>query len=353
MISSRASAIRAKMLEDNTEAFLVTRPENVYYLSGYRSTEGYLAITAEKTMILTDFRYIEQVAGQAPQCEIVDISGDFLKGVGDALSPYATIAYEEDYLTVKQLRRLQEFLQAKWVSFDGVVEQLRKVKDDKELNNLRQAAKIADDAFLYILGFIAPGISEVEIAGEMEYFMRKAGSEGPSFEFIIASGSRGALPHGTASSKKIVKGEMVTMDFGAIYNGYHSDITRTVAVGEPSSGMRAVYDLVYKAQAAALAQVKAGKQCSEIDAIARKIIDDAGYAKNFRHGLGHGLGLEVHEEPRFNTVDHSVLAANVVITVEPGVYLPGVGGVRIEDSVIVLPDGYELLTKVSKDLIIL
>lgn len=353
MISVRVSAIRAKMQKDNIDAFLVTRPENVYYLSGSKGVEGYLVITPDKTMIITDFRYLEQAAAQAPQCKIVDISGEIYKSMGEVLSPYASIAYEEDFLTVKQLRSLQEFIQSKWLPYDGVVEKLRMVKDEDELNSLRQAAKIADDAFLHILKIIVPGISEVEIAGEMEYFMRKAGSEGPSFEFIVASGGRGALPHGSASTKKIANGEMVTLDFGAIYNGYHSDITRTVAVGEPTDQMLKIYDLVYEAQTSALAQVQAGKRCSDIDAVARGIISDAGFGDNFRHGLGHGVGLEIHEEPRFNKVDHSILAANMVITVEPGIYLPGIGGVRIEDSVIVLPDGYELLTKVSKDLVIL
>ena len=353
MFEKRIINLRRKIGTSGAEAALVMRPENVFYLSGYSGGEGYLVITENDQKLLTDFRYLEQAAAQAPHCEIIDIGNDFYGAVKTAFTNVKTVCFEDDYLNVVQFQKLKESNSCDWKPFNCMIESLRAVKDENELEFLRKAAQIADDAFLEVIKIIKPGVSELDIAAEMEYIMRKAGSEGPSFDFIIASGERGSLPHATASHRKILSGEMVTLDFGAIYNGYHSDITRTIAVGTPTSEMKKIYDIVHLAQAESLAMVSADIKCKVIDAKARDIIKDAGYGNNFRHGLGHGLGLKVHEEPRFNTKDESILAANMVMTVEPGIYIPKVGGVRIEDSVIVKAEGYELLTKITKDLIIL
>lgn len=349
----RSAALKDKLSEIKIDAALILKPENVYYISGFKGSDAYVVLTDSAINLLTDFRYLEQAEAQAPHCNIIDIGHDFYGAVRKGLGPAKSIGYEENFLTVKQFQKLQSDADYNWIAVDDVIQKLRTLKDDTELEDLRRAAKIADQAFLHILSFIKPGISEIDIAAEMEHFMRKAGSEGPSFDFIIASGERGSLPHGIASEKKITAGELITMDFGAIYKGYHSDITRTVAVGNIPLKLKAIYDLVHQAQAESLEMVKAGICCKEIDAKARGIIKSAGFGENFRHGLGHGVGLEIHEEPRFNTLDETILAPNMVVTVEPGVYLSGIGGVRIEDSVIVTKEGYELLTQVAKDLIIL
>lgn len=353
MYNNRVEAIQHKLSELKADAVLIMNPDNVYYFSGFTGTAGYILITSQSITLLTDFRYLDQAAEQSAHCKIVDTGNDFYQAVSESLADVTNVLYEEDFLTVKQFNKLKSLIKYNWLPLEGLIEKLRVIKDEYELDFLRKAAKIADDAFLHILKYIKPGVKELEIAAELEHFMRKAGSEGPSFNFIVASGARGAMPHGVASPKEVSSGELLTLDFGAIYKGYHSDITRTVAIGEPSEKMRNIYEIVYKANAESLAMVSQGMKCKDIDAKARDIITKEGYGENFRHGLGHALGLDVHEEPRFNTKDETFLAANMVMTVEPGIYIAGVGGVRIEDSVIVKSNGYELLTNVTKELIIL
>ncbi|MFY9526018.1 MAG: M24 family metallopeptidase, partial [Limnochordia bacterium] len=231
-------------------------------------------------------------------------------------------------------------------------EELRSIKTEQEIENIRQAAKIGDQAFAELLPKIRSGVSEIEIALELEFLMRRAGASGMSFSPIIASGPQSALPHARPSERILMYGDFVVFDFGCIVNGYCSDMTRTIVIGEPEEQHLLIYDLVLKAQLESLAAVAPGRKGSEIDAIARDIITDAGYGEYFGHGLGHSLGLEIHESPRLSKADHTVLQPGMVVTVEPGVYLPGFGGVRIEDLVVVREDGHEVLTSTFKELYI-
>ena len=353
MFAKRIAALQQKMSKLKADAILIMSPDNVYYFSGYTGTSGYAVITQDTIQLLTDFRYLEQASSQSAHCEIIDIGNDLYIVLKKLLASAKNIYFEEDYFTYKQYEKLQNTVTGELLPLAGTIEGLRRIKDEQELTYLRAAANMADEAFLHILKFIKPGVTELEVAVELEFFMRKKGSQGPSFEFIVASGQRGSMPHGVASDKKIASGELVTLDFGSIYQGYHSDITRTLAVGQPPADLQKIYNIVFKAQAESLAMVKAGMKCKDIDKIARDIISKEGFGDKFRHGLGHGVGLDIHEEPRFNTSDETVLDENMVMTIEPGIYIPGLGGVRIEDSVIVKQNGYELLTKVTKDLIIL
>ena len=234
-----------------------------------------------------------------------------------------------------------------------MIEKLRMIKTDDEIRTIRRAAEIADEAFSHILTFIKPGVTELEVSNELEFFMRRLGASESSFDTIVASGKRSALPHGVATGKTIENGDMVTLDFGALYDGYVSDITRTVAVGEPTEELKKIYHIVLEAQMRACSALKPGMTGKEADAVARDYIKDHGYGEAFGHSTGHGIGLEVHEGPGLSFRSDTVLKPGMVVTVEPGIYVPGLGGVRIEDDVLITEDGCELLTSSPKELIIL
>jgi len=236
---------------------------------------------------------------------------------------------------------------------ESLVEELRIIKDESEIEKIKKAVEIADQGFQFLIDFIEPGKSEKEVALELEFFMKRQGGEANAFDFIVASGKRGALPHGVASEKKIELGDLVTIDFGTVYQGYHSDITRTLAVGEPTAKLRDIYELVLTAQEKVIAEIKAGMDCFDADKIARDFIAEAGYKDNFGHGLGHGVGLEIHEAPRLSYTSEAVLKAGMVVTDEPGIYVSGLGGVRIEDDLLITESGCEVLNSAPKELIIL
>ncbi|MPL84335.1 Aminopeptidase YpdF [bioreactor metagenome] len=341
------------MADKNLSALIVNKPENRRYFSGFTGTAGMLLISREKSFLITDFRYIEQAAMQAAHYEIVKHD----------INPYETlislikdqcldrVGFESDFTTVAIY---QNFVQA--IDEENLVpvtiDHLRVIKDFKELNLIKQAVRIADDAFSHILSFLKPGVSEQDIALELEYKMRQLGAEKVAFDIIVASGVRGALPHGVASPKKIASGDLVTMDFGAVYQGYHSDITRTVCVGKATRKQHEIYDVVLKAQLAGLQEIKSGNSCQSVDSAARIVIKKHNYGEYFGHGLGHGVGLFIHEEPRLSPSNQQgVLAENMVVTVEPGIYIPEWGGVRIEDTVVVTAHNVEILTKSSKQFI--
>ena len=349
----RLERMRHKMHEEKIDAYVVIRPENGRYLSGFSGGEATLFITADKAFLLTDFRYIEQAKAQAPEFEILKTGQDhfaFLQEIGDKSQ---RLGFEGDFVTYEDFGKLKDaFPEAELLSLPNLVSYLRSVKDQAEIETIRQAVKIADDAFANVIKSIEIGQTEAEIGLELEYSMRRAGASGGSFEFIVASGARSALPHGTASSKKIHFGEFLTMDFGAIYQGYCSDITRTVFLGEPEEKHREVYEVVLAAQRAGIAAVAPGRTGKEVDAVARKIIEDAGYGDYFGHGLGHSVGLAIHEGPNLNMREERVLEPGMVITVEPGIYIPDWGGVRIEDIVLVTENGCEVLTQAPKEFII-
>lgn len=351
-MKQRIELLRQRLLERGIPYLLVTKPENRFYLSSFTGTTGVLLIGQHTADFLTDFRYVEQVKEQCPHLNVVRVEqGSVFGVVSEVLRNYNgnKLGFEDEHLTVKEYHELQDKLQGLALEgCSGVVEELRLVKDASEIETLRKAMSIGDQAFAHVLQYIKPGVSERELALELEFFMRQQGASGTAFETIMASGPRSALPHGVASARKLQSGDLLTMDFGCVYKGYHSDMTRTVVLGQANPKQEEIYHIVLEAQMAALAAIKAGVTAKEVDAVARKIITDRGYGEFFGHGTGHGVGLAIHESPRLNTRDETVLEKGMVVTVEPGIYLPQWGGVRIEDSVVVTENGCEILTSSPK-----
>lgn len=346
--------MRQQMHEEKVDAYVVIRPENGRYLSGFSGGEATLYITSEKAFLLTDFRYIEQAKAQAPEFEIIKTGQDHFEALAEIGQKAQRLGFEGDFVTFVNFGKLKNaFPQAELLSLPDLVSHLRSVKDKSEIKLIRQAVRIADDAFAEVLKSIEIGQTEEEIGMNLEFSMRRAGASGGSFEFIVASGVRSSMPHGTASSKQIQLGEFLTMDFGALYQGYCSDITRTVFLGDPGDKHQEVYGTVLAAQRAGIKAVAPGRTGKEVDAVARKIIEDAGYGDYFGHGLGHSVGLAIHEGPNLNMREERVLEPGMVITVEPGIYIPDWGGVRIEDIVVVTENGCEVLTQAPKEFIIL
>ena len=352
MIQQRLASLRKLMATHSLDAVVVTKPENRRYFSGFTGSSGLLLIGEQIQTLFTDFRYIEQATKQSPEYKIVRHGTSMFDILADTVKKLKAvrIGFESDFITWDTYHKLAACLsmvELRPVNLDA----LRVIKDQAELTLLRQAVEIADVAFNHVVTIIRPGITELEIALELEYQMRKLGSEKPAFETIVASGYRGALPHGQASAKIIEVGDFITMDFGAVYQGYHSDMTRTVVAGKATSKQHEIYNIVQAAQLAGIKAVAAGKTGKEIDQVARKIIADAGYGEYFGHALGHGVGLAIHEEPRLSTTNDSELASGMVVSVEPGIYLPEWGGVRIEDLVVVSAAGCTVLTTSNKNLI--
>ncbi|MCB8816517.1 M24 family metallopeptidase [Desulfosporosinus shakirovi] len=350
---SRLQQMRQQMHNGNIDAYVVMRPENGRYLSGFSGGETTLYITLEKAFLLTDFRYIEQAKAQAPEFEIIDAGQDHFTTLSEVGQQAQRVGFEGDFITYADFGKLKDaFSQAELISLPDLVSHLRSIKDSSEIELIRQAVKIADMAFDEALKTIEIGQTEEEIGLNLEFSMRRAGASGGSFEFIVASGVRSAMPHGTASSKRVQLGEFLTMDFGAIYQGYCSDITRTVFIGDPEDKHRQVYATVLAAQRAGIQAVAPGRTGKEVDAVARAMIEKAGYGDYFGHGLGHSVGLAIHEGPNLNKREERLLEPGMVITVEPGIYIPNWGGVRIEDIVLVTENGCEVLTKAPKEFII-
>lgn len=354
-MSARIQALRERLAEAGVEALVVSSPANRRYLSGFTGSAGTLIITREQALLLTDFRYVEQAERQAPGFQIVRYDDPY-KAIGEHVAAVAgrRVGFEAEHVTVAQLEQLQEAAAVEWVPTRRLVEEVRGVKDADELARIEAAVALADRCFEHILPRLKPGVTEREIAWRMEVFMRENGAEALAFPSIVASGPNGAMPHARPTDKPLAAGEFVTLDFGCVWQGYCSDMTRTVFLGEPTDRHRELYDLVLRAQETGVAAVRPGRSGKEVDGAARDVIARAGYGDHFGHGLGHGLGLEVHEEvPRLSTRSETVLAPGMVCSVEPGVYLPGWGGIRIEDLVVVTEDGCRILTKSPKQLLCL
>ncbi|MHC8516947.1 M24 family metallopeptidase [Sporosarcina sp. ITBMC105] len=347
--------LREALKENALDAILVTNSYNRRYITGFTGSSGVAVISANDAVFITDFRYTEQAAEQVKGFRIVKHERTIIEEVAAQVQEMniQTLGFEKDDVTFGMYELYNEKVQAELKPVSGIIEKLRMIKSAEEIEILKDAAKIADDAFAHICTFIKPGVSELEVSNELEMFMRKQGATSSSFDIIVASGERGALPHGVASAKIIQSGELVTLDFGASYNGYISDITRTVAVGEPSEQMREIYEITRAAQQKALEEIKPGMTGIEADAIARDYIKSKGYGEAFGHSTGHGIGLEVHEGPALSFRSETVLVPNMAVTVEPGIYVPGVGGVRIEDDIIITEEGNVRLTHSPKELIIL
>jgi Xaa-Pro aminopeptidase len=341
---------------------LVSTPVNVRYLSGYTGSNGLLVIAAAESAdhrFFTDFRYVTQSAQEVPDGFSREIApADLLEAAARALgaggvSGEQALGFDDAALTVKQHTRLRELLAPGWdmVPCSGVVEGLREVKDAAEIDCIRAAAELADEALTGVLEGGLVGRTERDVAIELELRMRRAGAQAASFPSIVASGAHGALPHAEPRDIEIARGTLVTIDWGAALEGYCSDCTRTYATGPLLEEATAVYQLVLRAQEAALSAVRAGIPAREVDGVARSIIEQAGHAEHFGHGVGHGVGMEIHEAPRLSrTAADDPLRAGNVVTVEPGVYVPGHLGVRIEDLAVVGEDGHERLTSLPKEL---
>lgn len=352
----RLQRLQQLLAQEQLDALLITNATNRRYMTGFTGTAGFALVTPHTAHLITDFRYVSQAGEQAPQYEIVEHRESIFKSVAElcAKLKVETLAFEAPHTTYQQYEELRErTAQVTLKATSGLVEQLRIVKDENELQIIEQAAAIADRTYAHMLTVLRPGITERDVALEIEFFMRKQGATSSSFDTIVASGARGALPHGVASDKRIESGDLVTMDFGALYNGYCSDITRTVAVGEPSAKQRELYAIVLEAQLRGVAGLKPGITGREADALARDVIKAKGYGEYFGHSTGHGLGMEVHEEPRLAAKSDTVLRAGMVVTVEPGIYLDSFGGVRIEDDVVITETGARRLTKSDKQLTVL
>ena len=353
-MEKRINMLKEKLKEQNIEAFLVTKNENVRYLSQFTGTSGKLLITQNDSIFITDFRYLDQAASQTDGCVIKEISSNFFEGFAELIKrkKIKNLSFESQDLNFKTYQKLKDKLELDSLNpVESLVENLRMIKDQTEMQKIKKAVEIADQGFQFLLDFIEAGKTEREIALELEFFMKRNGGEANAFDFIVASGKRGAMPHGVASNKTINKGELVTIDFGTVYQGYHSDMTRTVAVGEVAPELKQIYELVLTAQKQVIADIKAGMGCIEADKIARDIIAEAGYKDNFGHGLGHGIGLEIHEAPRLSYTSEDTLEAGMVVTDEPGIYVSDLGGVRIEDDLLITEDGCEVLNSAPKELI--
>ncbi|MDW7740185.1 MAG: Xaa-Pro peptidase family protein [Bacillota bacterium] len=354
-MSDKLKGIRKLIKKNNLDVLLVTNPQNRRYLSGFTGTGGVLLISVDKALLVTDFRYTEQAAAQADQFEVKLWKEDLYQNLAVIVREYGweKIGFEAKNVVFSTYREMQDKLPGELVAVETSAEELRMVKDEKELELLSRAAELLDRAFGYLLEIIRPGMTEQELALELEIYLLKSGAEKRAFNYIVASGIRGAMPHGTASSKVMQDGELVTIDFGAVFDGYATDMTRTVSLGEPDEKQREVYDIVYRAQKNAAEAIRPGLKGFEIDTVARDIITEAGYGEQFGHGLGHGVGLETHEQPVLNPKSKTILKAGMVVTVEPGIYIPGWGGVRIEDMVVVTKEGMSVLTKSPRELTVI
>jgi Xaa-Pro aminopeptidase len=355
-MSTRVDKLRGLLPQKGVDALLISMPENRRYMSGFTGSAGYLFISGEQAVLGTDFRYTEQAAGQAPDFQIVRISGDW-SWLGEKIKETGAsrLGFESHHMTVQSYQALSDALAKQLegskpalVATSGIAEQLRVFKDAEELAALQKAVDVADQAMESVCAIITEGMTEKEVAWRLEVAMRELGAEGPSFDTIVAAGPNGAMPHHHPSDRPIQTGEPIVIDMGAKVDGYCSDITRTICVGEPDEMFRRVYDIVLGSQLTAINTVKPGMTGGDCDELSRTVIAEAGYGDNFGHSLGHGYGLAVHEYPRVGPNADNILEEGMVFTVEPGIYLTGWGGVRIEDDVVLEASGARVLSGSKK-----
>jgi Xaa-Pro aminopeptidase len=352
-MQNRLKKVKEAMAAKGIKALLVTKSENQIYLTGFHSTNCQLIITADTNYLLTDFRYIEAAGELAPLYHVVLTDHNvtlytFLKEL-----TIDELAIEDHSISHADFKQLEEKVGCAFVSGDGIIEGARVIKDESELKSIEKAQQIADMAFVHMLSYLKPGLTELEAAFELEMFLRSHGAQALSFDTILVSGVRTSLPHGVPSQKRLEKGDFITMDFGCVVDGYCSDMTRTVALGSVTTEQREIYNIVLEAQKAGCNIIRAGVSCKDADKACRDLITDRGYGAFFGHGTGHGVGLEIHEAPTLNARSDEVLEGNMIVTVEPGIYLPKKFGVRIEDLAIVTASGIINLVKSDKELIII
>jgi len=354
--AARAHLDRARgyLAASGVDALLILKTENRRYVTGFTGSAGLALITGTDVLLAVDSRYEEQAAAEAPGAAVIRGGRDPLAALAGAVEGrgLGRIGFESEFVPYAQVVRLREKLAPADLVALGDVDRLRWVKDPSEVAAIARAAEIADAAYLRLLERLRPGTSERDAALELETLMRRAGADRVAFPSVLASGLRSALPHGLATDRVMGPGEFVTLDFGAVWAGYCADCTRTVVLGNADERQRRVHGVVQDAQRRALQMIRPGVACRDVDAAARSVIAEAGYGEAFGHSLGHGVGLEVHEGPRLSPQEEAALDAGMVVTVEPGIYLPGWGGVRIEDTVVVTPEGCRILTHAPKGLLV-
>lgn len=357
-MKSSIKQLQVALRSAQADGFLITSPVNRRYLTGFNSTDGWLLITERGAELLVDSRYIEAAQQEAKDCEVRQFSRIY-ETLRERLAAHRVknlmIEQRETTLAAWEMLRKQlpETTLMNAPALDDAIDGMRSIKTSSDLAALKRAQTITEEAFEHILGYLRPGMTEREVALELEFFMRRRGAERVSFDLIVVTGEKSSMPHGVPGDKIIAPGDFVTMDTGAVVDGMHSDMTRTVAIGSVSDEQRKVYNIVRQAQEAAIAKVCAGVSCKAVDDAARDVITQAGYGSYFGHSTGHSVGFEIHESPNFSPSSTAIAAENMVLTVEPGIYLPGRFGVRIEDMVRVTKNGCENLTHANKDLIIL
>lgn len=354
-MNERVERLRAQLEADGMDAVVVTSLPNMRYLSGFTSADATLLITKRSCCLFTDFRYTIQAASQCPDFEVLEPeSGRLMECLRDVLvhDDCHRCAFEQETMTVQQYERLCA-LPVALEAWSEPLSNLRLRKSDLEIASLQKAQQLADQSFAELLSRIGAGMTEREVVAELNYIGARLGSEGPSFDPIVASGPNGAMCHAVPSQRRLKEGDLVVLDFGCTVDGYHSDMTRTFAVGSVSDACRRIYDIVLEAHERALRALRAGITGRALDAVARDYIAEMGYGPCFGHSLGHGFGLEIHEGPRASVRSDTVLEPGMTITIEPGIYVEGLCGVRIEDCCVVTPDGYLDLVSSPKELLVI
>jgi len=348
----RRARLAARLGELDVEALLITRPSNVRYLTGFTGSNGQLLMTPSAPVFFTDGRYTQQARHEVPDLDRVTYGTGLTEALAERSADVRRLGFEAHDVSVSSHAGFARALgETELVATEHEVERLRWVKDQEELAELQAAQDATDRAFEEILELLAVGMSERGVARELERALFRAGADGLAFDPIVAFGEQASEPHHEPGNRLLREGDVIKLDFGGLVGGYHADMTRTVAFGAPAPELRKIHDVVRQAQEAGIDAVRAGVTGGEVDAVARSVIEDAGYGERFAHGLGHGVGLEIHEGPSLRRGGDDVLPAGAVVTVEPGIYIPSLGGVRIEDTVVVSDDGCRVLGSSTRELI--
>lgn len=355
-IATRVGNVRRRMAEQQLDAVIVTSRENVFYLSGFSGSSGDLIITMENGYLLTDFRYLKQAQLESPDFILIDITKNFASHLEQIVGRHniGLLGFEDRQVSHAVYTGMKQKMPRTMLrGIHDMIDSLRICKEGEEIARMQQAAHIGDLAFEHVVSMMKPGMTELEAAAEIEYAMKKHGAQRPSFDTIVAAGPNGAMPHAKPTNRPIAEGDLVVMDFGCVYEGYCSDMTRTVAVGQISEKQRSVYNMVLYTQLKALNHLKEGMALAELDCLARETLDAFGYGAYFGHSLGHGVGIEIHEAPAVSSKSAEELRAGMVFSVEPGVYLNDEFGVRIEDTVTMVDGEPVILNHATKDLIVI
>tara|TARA_B100000965_G_scaffold62429_1_gene48279 strand:+ start:16859 stop:17932 length:1074 start_codon:yes stop_codon:yes gene_type:complete len=354
--NKRVKKVNEELSKKNLEGIYITNLTNVRYLTGFTGSAGSVLILDNINHFFTDGRYIEQSKDQVKNCKIHIVGGNYFKYIADnnLIKERLKIGFESEHISVSLFKNLCDAINnIQWIQCKGIVEKIAAVKDQLEIQSLKTAIEITDEVFTQIIPELKIGATEKDISAKISYLFKMNGAEGDSYESIIGSGWLGALPHARPTDKKFESGDFVVMDFGALYNGYHADMTRTIVIGKASDKHKEIYNIVLESQLAGIKKAKAGITGAEVDNACRTVINQAGYGDKFIHSTGHGIGLEVHTYPRISSINKKALLENYVITIEPGIYLEGWGGVRIEDDCIINKNSCTPLNKSTKEMLVL